>query len=213
MKMSSLFILCVMLLSSCMTSKVLFVESTSTTLKENMYSFENDSIRISYNFWSEDGSMSFIIYNKLNIPIYIDWKKSAFIPNEKMISYWQDETNTVSSYSGSNRVAYGVNYTNGRSKSKSIKEERIDMITPHAFISKYSFKILPKPKLPATDQIFDIHSTPLNFRNYIAVSTTEQFDKNVFYVDNDFYIHEVMRCRMKKLYKYKSPHTFHTKPI
>jgi hypothetical protein len=196
-----------------MTSKVLFVESTSTTLKENMYSFENDSIRISYNFWSEDGSMSFIIYNKLNIPIYIDWKKSAFIPNEKMISYWQDETNTVSSYSGSNSVAYGVNYTNGRSKSKSIKEERIDMITPHAFISKYSFKILPKPNFPGTDQIFDIHSTPLKFRNYIAVSTTEQFDKNVFYVDNDFYIHEVMRCRMKKLYKYKSPHTFHTKPM
>lgn len=43
--------------------------------------------------------MAFTIYNKLNNPIYIDWKKSSFIDNSVKLNYWQEEekNKTVSS--------------------------------------------------------------------------------------------------------------------
>jgi hypothetical protein len=74
---------------------------------DTIFVFENDSIKITYNFWAKNGAMAFDFYNKLNIPLYFDWKKSAFIPNDKMVSYWQDETNTTGNSSSSAYYLYG----------------------------------------------------------------------------------------------------------
>ena len=95
------------LLTSCVSYKIGTVSSDSKELNNNLV-FENDTIRISYNFWGKNGLAGFDVYNKLNIPIYLDWKKSAFIPNDKMMSYWQDETNTTGSTLFSNYDYWGI---------------------------------------------------------------------------------------------------------
>jgi len=164
-----------------------------------MLVFENDTIRVSYNFWAKNGAMSFDLYNKLNIPLYFDWKKSAFIPNDKMMSYWQDETNTTGSSSSSAYYLYGgVIGGSNRSKSKSIRQERIGVIPPHALISNNKYTLV----LPKTDllvQEYNLSNTPLRFRNYLAVSTSEQFDKDVFFIDNDFFVSNVKKIKKSKI--------------
>ena len=80
--------------------QVIDVDCVNTKTKENVCYYENDSILVSYYFWAEKGIMSFTIYNKLSIPIYVDWKKSALISNSTKLNYWEDEefTNTKTTY-------------------------------------------------------------------------------------------------------------------
>ena len=195
-----------LILSSCVSYKIVTVSSDSEDLKNNLV-FENDTIRINYNFWGKNGLASFDIYNKLNIPIYLDWKKSAFIPNDKMMSYWQDETNTSSSTLYSSYDYWGIFSGKANTKSKSIRQERIGVILPNSIITTNKYSLIPmNTTLPI--QNYNLTSTPLRFRNYLVVSTSEQFDKNVFYVDNSFFVSSVMKTKESKYKSAKSNNTF-----
>ena len=106
------------------------------------------------------------IYNKTNEPIYFDWKNSAFIPNDQMVSYWQDVTNTVGVSSSSSSWLY-AGMISSRGVSKSVRQERIGVIPPHSLITKNDFRLvkdyadLPKPGNYSESNSF------LNFRNYL----------------------------------------------
>ena len=194
------------LLTSCVSYKIGTISSNSKELNNN-FVFENDTIRISYNFWGKNGLASFDIYNKLNVPIYLDWKKSAFIPNDKMMSYWQDETNTTSSTLYSSYDYWGLFSGKANTKTKSIRQERVGVVLPNAMITTNKYSLIPiNTTLPA--QTFNLSNTPLRFRNYLVVSTSEQFDKNVFFVDNSFFVSSVIKTKESKYKSTKSSNTF-----
>ena len=96
-----------LLLTSCAVNKVATVSSENLQLVKNGLVYESDTLKITYKFWAKNGAMTFDIYNKTNTPLFFDWKKSAFIPNDKMMSYWQDETNTVGISTTSAYYLYG----------------------------------------------------------------------------------------------------------
>ena len=104
-------------LYSCSPAKVATISSSNVPLKNSSFVFENDTVRITYRFWAESGIMDFDIYNKMDNPIYFDWKNSAFIPNDQMVSYWQDVTNTVGSSAAASNWLYNGVITKGASKS------------------------------------------------------------------------------------------------
>src|SRR5437868_5733707 len=120
---------------SCTPAKLATVSSENVPLKNSVFVFENDTIKITYHFWADNGIMNFNIYNKINEPIYFDWKNSAFIPNDQMVSYWQDITNTVGSSSTSSSWLYGSALSSSRGQSKSVHQERIGVIPPHSLIT------------------------------------------------------------------------------
>ncbi len=210
MKKRNLLYLLSLLFISCSQYKIASVASNNTQTISNKLVFENDTIKVTYSFWAKNGVMAFDLYNKLNIPLYFDWKKSAFIPNDKMMSYWQDVTNTTGISSSSAYYLYGgVISGNNKTKSKSIREERVGVIPPRSLISnnKYSL-VLPKTNFSV--QSYDFGNTPLRFRNYLAVSTSEQFDKNVFYIDNDFFVSSVKKIKYSKLKSAEIGSAFYT---
>ncbi len=127
----------------------------------SQFVYENDTLRLVYSFWAKDGVMGFTIENKLNIPLYIDWRKSAYISDDIKTSYWKETQTTVANteyasvgYSGSasyNNGNGGVNSGSGsvsRGKSSteaiSIKDERISFIPPHTKTVKRSFALMPE---------------------------------------------------------------------
>lgn len=198
--------LSIFILSSCVSYKIGTVIPESKNVNSNLV-FENDTIKINYNFWGKNGLASFDIYNKLNIPIYLDWKKSAFIPNDKMMSYWQDETNTMSSTLYSSYDYWGIFSGKANTKTKSIRQERVGVILPNAMITTKKYSLIPiNTTLPI--QKFSLSNTPLRFRNYLLVSTSEQFDKNVFYVDNSFFVSSVIKTKESKYKTSKASNTF-----
>ena len=57
---------------------------------EHTYNYENDTVKITYSFWADEGIMAFSIFNKSDKPLYIDWKKSNYISNSNKFNYWED---------------------------------------------------------------------------------------------------------------------------
>ncbi len=75
-----LLILAITLVTSCSKMYQVFeTSSADTKLERDSYLFENADIKISYNFWADAGQVSFVLTNKLDSSIYIDWDKSHLI--------------------------------------------------------------------------------------------------------------------------------------
>ncbi|MCW3124520.1 MAG: hypothetical protein JWO03_178 [Bacteroidetes bacterium] len=182
--------------------------------------FENDTVRIQYYFWENDGMLVFYVYNKLDKPLYIDWKKSSYIKNGDKLDYWSDETDYVSAtYSSSvygrsilwnnANVSVGESVTYGKSK----KPERTTFIAPHSsytrstpFYLYHESTELALPKNARSEEWisgfnqnkkvqvryvnFTKEKSPLTFRNFLSISTSEKFENEV-YIDNEFFVSRI----------------------
>ena len=80
MKRAIIFSIIIIFIFGCKTYVQVFdTNSTNAIIENDFYVYENDTIKITYAFWHEQGLMTLGIYNKLKIPLYIDWKKSSYI--------------------------------------------------------------------------------------------------------------------------------------
>lgn len=207
-------LLMIILISSCGSYVQVFeAKTTNTQIENDKYIFENDSIKITYNLWKDKGLLSFSIYNKLNKPIYVDWKKSSYINNSIKRNYWEDTESTKSvekkvgsNYRTSSRIDNSHSNSTSISSSETTKPEKITFIPPKSNYIRSQFFILPiktlrvksynsvqipridndKKNVTISEKVFDEKSTPLVFRNFVTFSYTENFAKE-FYVDNEFF--------------------------
>lgn len=144
------------LISSCDYRYIQIFSTKSLNLieKPEGWIFENDSIKVSYNFNSRGGILSFKIFNKLNKPIYLDWKNSSFIYKGEKYNYWFDEITTIGTTTQSSVIGKNVFNPNDRNiysssigflNQKSVKSERITFIPPQSGISSnisyYQFRL------------------------------------------------------------------------
>ena len=192
-------------ISSCTPCKLVTVTSENIPLKTNGYEFENDSIRINYRFWGSKGKMEFDVYNKTNIPLYFDWKISAYIPNDKMVSYYEDLTNLEGIY-----YTYRHAGTNGINTGKTAAkhQERIGVVPPHSLITNSQYKLVKKYAEVKQSGTFEKINTPLRFRNYLTLSTNEKFEGKVSTIDNIFFVSKIKKVSFSKTFKYKGPTNF-----
>lgn len=223
----TLFLLTI-LLSACKSYVQVFnTKSSVQVVDEGTYVYENDSLKITYSFWEENGLMTFSIYNKLDKPIYIDWKKSSYIDNSVKLNYWKDEeqSTTLSLYETYtyNGPVLKPGYIIGTSQTSTIKEERITFIPPQSYYYRSQFYLFPIDffeldtqtdfkEVPRNDNrnkytklykaSFLKENSPLVFRNFITFSLTEDFNSE-FYVDNEFYIYEILEMDQRHFEKYK----------
>jgi hypothetical protein len=205
------------LLSGCKSYIQVFETKATNAEKEGeFYVYETDTLKITYAFWAKKGILSFAVYNKLDEPIYIDWKKSSYIDNSNKLNYWVDEEISKSAsyyggyfYSGPLlKPGFSINKGVGTVSGSKIKAERITFIPPKANYYRSQFHLLPishykfdidaeytdtirndKPKKTTRvyHKEFTKQNSPLVFRNFLAFSLTEDFE-NEFYVDNEFYL-------------------------
>lgn len=227
-----------MTIYSCSFVQIFELSSKNTKDKDEYFQMENDTLKVIYNFNSESGTMSFIILNKLNVPLYVDWRKSSFINNDFKNNYWDDiiETNTI----GKNiRFPTSQNLNTdlwnlssiGLSAfaSTSTKPERITFIPPSTLIpqnkfilySKSYFPFRAKPEVKEQNvnkgkvckiefENYNEKNSPFFFRNFLTFSTSENF-KSEFYLDNSFYVSSIKRVKSEFLDNFQSPKTFFIK--
>ena len=150
-----LTVILTILLSGCFTSykdQVVSIKGVNLNEIDRSWVFENDKVIITYDFWAKHGNMSFEIYNKLDLPIYIDWKNSSFIYNGTKNDYWVDQTNSSSksSYSGvSTRISNNFYTSNNptfqsgsvQSITSSVKLERVSFLPPKSKLKFSQFKL------------------------------------------------------------------------
>jgi hypothetical protein len=233
----SIFILT---LCSCNIKYTQLYETTSSFTKDGKAVYENDTARIEYFFWDQAGVLAFAIYNKLNVPIYIDWKRSSYIKNGDKFDYWVDEQTSE----------YNTNYTSiqykgllygwgveGQSTTtgKTVKPERVTFIAPHSRIYKHYFilfnpsgtllridhnpevvnsKSQPGKSTVVYTNAYNKEKNPLTFRNFLTLSTSEKFDKDI-YIDNEFYVSKITEMKAGEFragYKVINDQTIYTYP-
>lgn len=211
--------------------QVFKTNSSIETDADGFYVYENDSLKITYSFWKAKGLMTFSIYNKLDKPLYIDWKKSSYIDNSVKLNYWVDEekTKSLSAYGSYYydgpllKPGYAISTAGVASISSIVKEERITFIPPSSNYYRSQFYILPInffkldtktdfDEVPRKDKpkestklykaTFTKEESPLVFRNFLTFSFSEDFESE-FYVDNEFYIQQVLEMDSRHFAQYK----------
>ena len=206
------------------TTQVFHTESSVVKTEGDKYRYEDSLVRIDYDLWASGGILNFSIYNKTSEPIYINWRNCNFIFNGYSNEYWTDKvvstTNsstifrtdgwqtgqTKTTYNSSNPYLitdskyHTVSTLTGIENSVTViqKENPTNQIPPNSYnqIAKFSIQM---PLLKTTDSIlaYSRATTPLIFRNYLAVSKDKEFVKQIF-IDNDFWISSVQTTYEKK---------------
>lgn len=86
-----LSLLLLVLLLSCTKSiyHVASVQSEQVKPVGNDFVFENEHLNVVYNLWEAGGRMRFLVYNKTDQPLYINWSKSFMVRNGTKTGYTQ----------------------------------------------------------------------------------------------------------------------------
>jgi hypothetical protein len=189
----------ILLLTACGKSHVFYLTSKTAKPNQDYFIFENDTLRVECSLWATRGRLSYNIYNKLNTPIFIDWKNSAFVLNGDFTPYWKDITN--SNLRAGTVSYYGVSSTSG--SAQSVRADRVSFIPPQAKINKKNQQTLCKSDHPTNIEY------NMAFRLYLAYSMNEE-TTNEKYIDCDFKVSEAKPIKQMALNDYKSETRFYT---
>ncbi len=171
---------------------------------------------IRYSFYGYGGPVRISVHNKLNVPLYIDWKRSALVMNDHSNTYWQNVSKLEATEQG-----YQVHWTPMVSSTSSIitgeikGDEAIDFIAPKSY--KETNMVMLGPdfiELKETDQQYQVkmpvkegpadaryyrygdENTPLKFRSYLTISADPSF-VNPATFESSFWIAEIVQTRTR----------------
>ena len=195
--------------------------------------YENDTLRIQYDFWHERGLLSFSVYNKLGRPLYIDWAQSGFKLTKKYkmgkegephsIPYWHDNRKTPDS------VFYKPHFYKGpaeafvkpvgdEKKQYTLHEntnEKITLLVPEHGLLRSTVLMFPgdtirmdtaKPVLPPGVSADTMKRKPMPPRNlnYTAANSPVEFVNTLVFSD---------RSDTDPAYTFKVNHKFYLKSV
>jgi len=233
----SLLIVALMILSLIVTGQnvndptgyvqVFEVNSKLPNIK-NKYTFENDTLVITYYFWASRGIVQLGIKNKLEVPIYINWKKSYYKNNYHVLSYFpegkmdQDNYDVYQTYMYEGRslsmIDYEAQYNTASGKDYATKIDSITEIRPHSFYMRLKYHLIPSEfyrfdiaakseKALKTDTGKD--STTVYFNDFTTENTPLKFLSYVTYsanknfakesgILNEFWVNKVKEMEAKQ---------------
>lgn len=196
---------------SCTRYQYATISSQHLTMNDKQeFVAENDTLRLIYNFNGEDAPINLTIENKLNVPVYIDWRQSSLIVNDKAVSYVPDHIQLSGLISTSGYRSTSYTSSSGTIDAKVAMPPVVDFIPPHSYINKNPMGItnrsvilpdstLHREKVSSTDgtfyyikrATFTETSSPLKFRSYLTMTVGEAAGRPVV-VEHVFYVSELV---------------------
>lgn len=194
------------------------VETDSEDLKSSIdyLIYENDDVRISYDFWANRGNGTFIITNLNEKDLFIDLKRSHLIINGMTNTYFQNRNYTtpkVPIFTSSThheikeqrKIKFpGVTPKKIPDNSADVitfNEERIICIPANSSQVVYGFELqselyrdcnllrFPKTK-EITSSEFNKESSPLKYRNFITYGFSESME-DIIQIENEFWVSKI----------------------
>jgi hypothetical protein len=170
---------CFLLLSGCSKLQYVFIDSHLKQNEKKEFITENDTIMIKYSFAGENFPITLTIFNKLNRPLYIDWARSVVVINNLQVNgpfYHENQANFIAPLAS-------VIVTSNQLRSEFIKVE------PNDPGIKFSF---PDGGPEGIKYTFDEKTTPLFFRNILALTTNEDYSIPTFF-DYSFWVSDIIQ--------------------
>jgi hypothetical protein len=203
--------------SSCASYQYLTLDSSQLGKNDRKeFNWENDTMRISYNFTGQNGPMHVNIYNKTQQPLYVNWKKSALIRDQHSLSFYNSIIQASGTFSGNSYavVLRGTRSSGGDFNASINLPEGTDFIAPGSGIDKDLPAIAQSGNLlePIPDSVQSIKiadeygnpvgkikkvtftetESPVQFRSYMTFSLGPS-PMNEFSVSHSFYVQEIVQ--------------------
>lgn len=198
---------------SCMTYQHVTLSSDLNENDTHEFIYDNDSVLIRYNFNGANCPVSLYLENKLDVPLYIDWKRSSIIQNNQSKPYWQDQSIIRGTADGNSTYSFFSNpqsfSTTAEINGAIYRNESVTFLPPHSYkrdnmISLETEMIrTPGSKQDYTKTIptaagkakvyyfgFGKEDTPRHYRSFLTLSTNSSFEQ-VFTIDHEFWVSEV----------------------
>lgn len=227
---TTLFLLAFLLtgnILSAQTAQIFMVKSAKLNKVNNQYEFENDTLKIAYNFWAPSGQMEFTIINKLSVPLYVNWKSSALMLNGTKYNYYSESyKQTTKGKSGgyilsipADGLAHNFQAGNTSSVTYVEKNDPVSFILPNSaqtfhfatLYNEYAYKMnkdAVSKEVPRTDNEdkttkiktsdFTEQTSPVSFRNFLSLSLKEDIS-TPFYLDHSFYVGNITEMNFQQL--------------
>jgi len=204
-------------ISSCSTYQYLTLDSSQLSKNDKkQFVWENDTLRLIYDFNGPGGPIAVQIYNKTSQPLYVNWKKSAIIRDQRSTSLFDRNVlidGSVSSYSYHRFGA--ISATSGSFTASFSLPEGVDFVPPNSAIDKGLLAIARSgalvsvvPDSAPISRIWDPTGlndvrykrvtytedrSPIRFNTYITFvlgsNATQEFAEN-----HSFFVNEVMQA-------------------
>lgn len=191
----ALYSIIIVLCSSCTAYQYNVLTTDKENSIEEPFTFENDTLQLSYSF--SDGFAEIAIVNKLNVPLYVDWSRSAMIVDGEAHAYWNGQSDiTMTATVRSTLFPYTTDASGTIDNGVPVS-----FIPPDSRLVKPTFDLVALLKRPKQNRLprherFTMESTPLKFRSYLMVST-EQFFSTPITLNNTFWLSEIFRYNEK----------------
>jgi hypothetical protein len=208
----------IFLFSSCSSYQYMTVSSNDMPQNDaREFVVENDSLRLKYRFNGHNAPVHLIVENRLNKPIYIDWKRSALIMNNKAITY-KPGTLTVSGSTYTSVDNWMSRATRGYSSASTSSDFSstvefpgdLEFIPPTAYINQSTLALtssfhtgskgeFSRVRVPMAAGMmgnvmratYDESNSPLKFSSYITLFMDQEFTKPVVF-HHSFYVSEIL---------------------
>ncbi len=198
LKIYILLIPVILILSGCSTYQYLSVDSYLDKNREKEFVFENDSVRINYDFSGQNFSVKYNIFNKLDKPLYIDWNNSSVQINDDDYydAYYDQTVNIVAPNSYLNiQSNFLINNPIEISPNDTLTNMGLQAKADDGSWVKYAF----------SDEI-----SPVFFTNILSLSYNSDLSEPVF-TENSFWISKLLQTTTKNNKFVNSPNHFYFK--
>jgi hypothetical protein len=201
------------LLTSCSTYQYVTLESPIKSEKSSAFVIENDTVRLTYDFSGKQGPVTIGIYNKLKVPLYVDWSKSALIIGDERIPYYNNNStiNADLTSSGLRSSTYRTGSIEGVITNNDVysfippqslaKESQLVLKSNLFSLSKFP-STLEKNRvngMKVTSFYFTRETSPLNFRSFLTLSTDQNFNTPIYF-DHSFWVSKVLETLAEPKY-------------
>ena len=201
--------------NSCASYRYYTINSAGVTQNDkHEFVIENDSLRLVYNFNGFNAPVNITIKNKLSVPVYIDWQRSALIVNDQAISYVPAEMRIDGGFYGSSYKygnSSGYKTTSGQIQATASLPPSVDFMPPQTYLTKSQlsipnrfigqvpetafyrekYKVMEGRTVFVKRANFTEATTPLRFRSYLTLMVGELTNKPLT-LEHSFYISELM---------------------
>ena len=119
------------LFTGCITYQHVSLSGNAPQNEKSEFVVENDSVSLIYSFHGHSGPITMDIANKLNKPLYVDWRKSALIINGQSFTLWKDEASLNTHVSSTSVLQDDQTIqTSGNLQGSIVKNDKVSFIPP-----------------------------------------------------------------------------------
>ncbi|HEY4785944.1 MAG TPA: hypothetical protein VIH57_07835 [Bacteroidales bacterium] len=172
------YLLCLsaLFVTGCSKYQYISIDSYLNKNENSEFVDETDTVKMKYNFTGRDFPITITVFNKLQQPLYFDWKNSSVIMNDTPIDDAFDNEDQVDSIAPQSSVTIRSNNLSDKFIPLSHKDKKVKTVIRTAAGNSQ-----------VDVHVFDDQTSPVFFRSVLAITAEKDLSSSLLY-DHPFWV-------------------------